>query len=296
MKYTKFLFIFFFLIVGIPTLLKTSADANNMDLGTALGQQGNTQALEDLEKELEKASQKVDTYVASLPPEEQVEFHKAVEKLTEEIENMSPEEFAQFFEESLEFPQFFEESFGEELPLEEEEKPETKEEKEIKEEEFLAPEPEVKEERGEQSKAISLIDTIITHTNSFGVKTTSSPDLPGKIEFWGKQNTIKEWPATLTWKNFRQQLENFSQQLHKLKDQDPQTKKYKYLDDFIENESLYNNLAQLKTKISLYEPKIEIPEFGLEKLSNESKQAVQKTVNAYTEALYALKILEELTK
>jgi len=283
MQYVRFLLIPFFLFFGITFLLEANAGLES-GISAGLPTQGASPDFEALEKELEEASKVIDEYVASLPPEEQMEFKKAVEKLTEEIENMSPEEFEEFFGEV----------FGEELPFEEKE---TKEEveKEIKEEEVIT-EPEIKEERGKQSQAILLIDAIITYTNSFLVTIASSPDLPGKIEFWGKEGTIKEWPSTLVWKDFKEQLENFSQQLHKIKDQDSTTKKYKYLDDLIKDESLYNNLTQLKTKISHYIPKIEIPEFGLEKLTTESKQAVQKAVNTYTESLYTLKIPQELTK
>ncbi len=267
MRYIRFLLIPLFLLFG-----------------TQAWPQEEMQDLATLEKELEETSKAIDEYVSTLSPEEQEEFNKAVEEVTEMIENMSEEEFTQFLGEA----------FGEELPLEEpvEKEVEVEEEKE----EIPIPEPVVKEEKGKQSQAISLIDAIITHTNSFVVKIASSPDLPGKIEYWGKQGTIKEWPSTLEWKDFKLQLESFSQKLYKMKDIDPQTKKYKYIDDFIKDEALYNNLSQLKRQVTNYEPNIEIPEFGLEKLSTESKQATQKVANAYTEALYILKIPQALEK
>jgi len=268
MKYIRFLLIPLFLLFG-----------------TEAWAQEEMQNLATLEKELEETSNAIDEYVATLSPKEQKEFNKAVEEVTEMIESMSEEEFTQFLGEA----------FGEELPPEEPEE-EVIEEKDIKEEEIPTPEPVVKEEKSKQSQAILLIDAIITHTNSFIVKIASSPDLPGKIEFWGKQGTIKEWPSTLQWKDFKLELEIFSQKLYKMKDRDSKTKKYKYIDDFIKDEALYNNLAQLKVKITNYEPNIEIPEFGLEKLSTESKQAAQKVANAYTEALYTLKIPQALEK
>ena len=267
MKYIRLLLIPLFLLAGIN--------------GWA---QEEMQDLTTLEKELEETSKAIDEYVSTLSPDEQEEFNKAVEEVTEMIENMSEEEFTQFLGE-----------IGEEFPLEEP-KEEVIEEKDIKEEEIPTPEPVVKEEKGKQSQAILLIDAIITHTNSFVVKIASSPELPGKIEYWGKQGTIKEWPSTLQWKDFKQQLERFSQKLYKMKDRDSQTKKYKYIDNFIKDEALYNNLAQLKRQVTTYGPTIEIPEFGLEKLSAESKQATQKVANAYTEALYILKIPQALEK
>ena len=267
MKYIRFLLIPLFLLAGIKGLA-----------------QEEIQDLTALEREIAKEAQKIDDIVATFSPEEQVEFNKALEEVTEMIENMSEEEFTQFLGE-----------IGEEFPLEEP-KEEVIEEKDIKEEEIPTPEPVVKEEKGKQSQAILLIDAIITHTNSFVVKIASSPELPGKIEYWGKQGTIKEWPSTLQWKDFKQQLERFSQKLYKMKDRDSQTKKYKYIDNFIKDEALYNNLAQLKRQVTTYGPTIEIPEFGLEKLSAESKQATQKVANAYTEALYILKIPQALEK
>jgi len=273
MKYIKFLLIPFFLFFGTHSWAGLDS---SLDL--SFDQEDD---FASLEKELEETSQAIDEYVSTLSPEEQENFNQEVEKMTKMIENMSEDEFSEFLGEV----------FSEESPIEEEPVDEKEEETVEIEEEVPTPEP---QEKGKQSQAISLIDSIITHTNSFVVKIASSSDLPGKIEFWGKQGTIKEWPATLVWKDFKVQLENFSQKLYRMKDKDSQTKKYKYIDDFIKDETLYNNLAQLKTKIAQYEPMIEIPEFGLEKLSNESKQATQKVANAFTEAFYTLKIPQAL--
>jgi len=277
MKYINFLFISLSLIFG-------NIESAQLDLPpTISSNQEGAQDLEKLEKELQETSKAIDEYVATLSPEEQTEFNKAVEEVTEMIEGMSEEEFSEFLGEA----------FGEELPLEEEvEKEVTEVEREIP-----TPEPTItKEEKNEQAQAISLIDTIITHTNSFIVKIASSPDLPNKIESWGQKGIIKEWPATLKWTDFKLQLETLSQRLYRLKDIDTQTKKYKYVDDLIKDKVLYNNLLQLKKEAIVYEPNIEIPEFGLEKLSTESKHATQKLTSAYTEVLYTLKVLQALEK
>ena len=277
MKYVNFSLVFLFLAFG-------NIGYAQLDLPAKLSSnQEEVQDLEKLEKDLQETSKAIDEYVATLSPEEQAEFNTAVEEVTEMIESMSEEEFSQFLGET----------FGEEPPLEE---PIEKEVMEI-EEEIFTPEPTLtKKEKEKQAQVISLIDTIITHTNSFIVKIASSPDLPIKIEHWGKEGTIKKWPTTLKWADFKLQLESLSQKLYRMKDIDPQTKKYKYVGDLIKDEALYNNLLQLKIQVTKYEPDIEIPEFGLEKLSVESKQATQKITSTYTEVLYTLKVPQELKK
>jgi len=276
MKYINFLLVSLFLVfsnIGFAQLdfpAKFSSDQKEL------------QDLEKLEKELQETSKAVDEYVATLSSEEQAEFNKAVEEVTEMIEDMSEEEFSQFLGEA----------FGKEPPLEEPIEKEV-----IKVEKISTPEPILtKKEKNKQAQAVSLIDAIITHTNSFIVKMVSSPDLSSKIETWGREGILKEWPTTLKWEDFKLQLESLSQKLYRIKDIDPQTKKYKYVDDLIKDEALYNNLLQLKRQITKYEPNIEIPEFGLEKLSTESKQSTQKIASSYAEALYKLKVPQALEK
>ena len=139
-----------------------------------------------------------------------------------------------------------------------------------------------------------MIDGITKEINLFITKVQSSPDLPGNIERWGKKGKIKEWPDKLAWADFKKQLESFVQKLYKVKEQDPKTKEYKYAGDLLEDETLFNNLAQLQVKLTKNVVKIEIPEFGLQKLSKKSKEVAKIVVITLTESIYTLKIPEAL--
>ncbi len=245
------------------------------------------QELEQFEQELLEASQAIDEYVSTLSSDEQAEFNRAVEEVSEMIEGMSEEELNQFLGEM----------FTGEPAVEPEVEVEKPEEPVIEEEPTVEQEPELTvEQQRKIENAIKLIDSIIKNTNTYIIKVQSSPDLPAKIVHWGKKDTIKEWPTDLTWKDFRTNMETFVQKLYKMKDQDPRTKEYKYMDGLLEDETLFNNVAQLEAKLKKEVPRIEIPEFGLQKLSIKSKQATQKATSSYTEALYTLKIPESLDK
>ena len=284
MKYINFLLISFFLVFGNRGYAQLDFPSKPPF------NQEKIENFEKLKKEFQKnakETQKIladtDEYIATLSAEEQDKFNKAVKRLDEVVNIVSKKELSELIGKE------FDEEFLKEL-LE-------KEIVEVEEEKIPTPKPVVtKQAKKNLAEAISLIDIIITYTNSFILKIASSPDLSKMIEDWGKKGIIREWPTTFNWTSFKLQLENLRKNLYKIKDKDPQTKKYKYAGDLIKDKVLYNNLAQLKTQITKYEPNIEIPEFGLAKLSAESKQATQKVANAYTEALYILKIPQALEK
>ena len=283
MKYINFLLILLFLVFG------NRGYAQSDFLSELPSNQEKIENFEKIEKKFQKNTEEtqktvdnIDEYFATFPPEEQAKFNKIVEGISEIAESTSREEFSEFI--GIVFGEKFLKKLEKEIV-------------EVEEEKIPTPKPVVtKQAKKDQTEAISLVDAIITHTNSFILKMTSSPDLPRMIEDWGKKGIITEWPTTFKWTGFKLQLEDLRKKLYKIKDRDPQTKKYKYVDGLIKDEALYNNLAQLKTQITKYEPNIEIPEFGSTKLSIESKQATQKAVNAYTKALYVLKIPQALEK
>lgn len=235
-----------------------------------------------LEKELMEASEAIDDYVKTLSPEEQAEFNRAVEEVSEMIEDMSEEEFNKFLSEMFAGEEETDKAAvltPEEIPVEEEEEEE----------------PAVTlEQQRKIDNTLAMIDGITKEINLFIRKVQSSPDLPGNIERWGKKGQIKEWPDKLAWADFKKQLESFVQKLYKVKKQDPKTKEYKYADDLLEDETLFNNLAQLQVKLTKNVVKIEIPEFGLQKLSKKSKEVVKIVVITLTESIYTLKIPEAL--
>lgn len=273
MKYIKTLFYQIIVVCGIGTI------------GHMVHAQPTAEEMQ-FEQGLMEASQAIDEYVSTLSPEEQAEFNSAVEEVSEMIEGMSEEEFSQFLSEMIAAEEKDEEAV---LTPEEILTPPVWKEIPVEEEPVVTP-----EQQRKIDNTLAMIDGITKEINLFITKVQSSPDLPGKIERWGKKGKIKEWPDKLTWADFKKQLENFVQKLYKVKEQDPKTKEYKYAGDLLEDETLFNNLAQLQVKLTKNVVKIEIPEFGLQKLSRKSKETAQRVVITLTESIYTLKIPEAL--
>src|SRR3990172_9047002 len=71
-------------------------------------------------------------------------------------------------------------------------------------------------------------------------------------------------------------------------EQDKKTKGYPHIDELLKNESLYNNLSKVEKAVVQSEPKIEeVAPLG-QKMSKDSKLALQKTITQFIEALYIL--------
>jgi predicted DNA-binding protein len=67
------------------------------------------------------------------------------------------------------------------------------------------------------------------------------------------------------------------------------------LDALLKNESLYNNIRKVQMSISDDEPRVEEPVPPLsKKIGKISKKFIQKIINQYIEALYTLKISQDL--
>ena len=81
-----------------------------------------------------------------------------------------------------------------------------------------------------------------------------------------------------------------------MKSLDPKTQKSKYLADLTANEPLCNNIIQFKTVLVKHEPTVQVPSFGLKKLSKASKNAFVSVINDCLEALLALNLQVELEK
>ncbi len=245
------------------------------------GQRQLPASMQDMQKEIEEANKAIEEYIASLPPAEQAEFNRQVETMTQMFENMSDEEFEKllgdmFNEESMPLPDFsqspepmFEETVEEvpQLNIEQLKKFET---------------------------AVAVINDIIKQSNMFMVLINSSPGLSNRINKWGNNGLITDWQSGATWETLKIDLEYFIQKLYKIQDQDLTTKEYKYLSDVLADEALYNNIIQLRTHLNILLPIINIPEFGIQKINSQSKEAIQNILKKYTESFYVLTIPKAL--
>ena len=97
------------------------------------------------------------------------------------------------------------------------------------------------------------------------------------------------------WSTLKKDIELFVSQLNTLLEQDPKTSAYYHIDELLKSEALYNNLRKIQAIIAEHEPNIEEVSPLQKKISKSSKNAIQKMINQYIEALYTLKIPEELT-
>src|SRR4030095_3725451 len=231
-------------------------------------------SMQDMEKEMLEANRAIEEYVASLPPEEQAEFNRQVETMTQMFENMSDEEFEKllgemFNEEAMPQPDF---SQAPQLMMEEV---------------IEAPQLNV-EQLKKVETAVAILNDIIKQSNMFMILINSSPELPNRINKWGKNGTISDWQEGMTWETLKIDLEYFIQKLYKAQEQDISSKEYRFLLDLIADESAYNNMIQLRLALNTFLPIINIPEFGIQKISSQSKEAIQGVLKKYTESFYLL--------
>lgn len=230
---------------------------------------------------LQEVEQEINKFVDSLPPEEQKKFWNEVDELTKVMSTMSEDELINFMETALaqEAPAI-PAAPAVTLPPTQVYEPAKAPVEVIK--PTIAP--------NKQEAAIELIDGIVTRINNFLLKTQSIPEMPGKIKSWGTKGKLTGFTATSTWNSIRSTIEEFEQKLNKMKDRDAKTKQYKYLDDLIKNEALYNNLVRVRKTLDKNEPLIQIASFGLDRMETESRQATVSVINILTEANTVLAI------
>ncbi len=238
--------------------------------------------MEDFEKELAEANRAIEEYVSSLSPEEQAAFNQSVADMTQMFENMSDQEFEQFLGEM----------FADDPSMMMEPNP------------FDVIEPVVQEpvvevvlsaqDKQKVETALAIIRDIVAQSNLFMVLVNSSSDLPARINQWAKKGAIANWQSEKQWDAFKKEIELFVQKLYRAEDQDLTTKKYKFLLEIIADEALYNNLIQLQTELKALVSLINIPEFGIQKLSAASKETIKSILSKYAESFYLLNIPQSL--
>jgi hypothetical protein len=138
--------------------------------------------------------------------------------------------------------------------------------------------------------ALQLIDLTITGITNFLRKAQIMVELPSKIQTWQKDGKLRNWPTSLSWNSFRTQVEELEAKLHKLKDRDPKSNNYRYLDDFIKDEGTYNNIIKLRDSLTKNESKIALSPFGMDKMTSESREATRTILLSLHEALSILGI------
>lgn len=238
--------------------------------------------LEALEKELARAAQEIDQYVASLSPEEQEQFHQAVKEVESMLENMSEDEFNQMLN------QMFQEE----------------NQASITQPEVLTPvkvaEPVTikstltADEARKQETALQLLENLINRTNSFIVKTQSILEIPGSIDRWALQGKIAHWPSGVSWSGFEKQIEMLNQRFYLLMDKDETTNKFRYLLDLIADEKTFTALFDLEKKLTQNESLIELPALGSTKMNITTKNALKNVTAAYSTAFYGQDIIKSI--
>jgi len=136
----------------------------------------------------------------------------------------------------------------------------------------------------------NLIGSLIDKIESYLRKAQLIPKFADKLEQWGKDHRISDWQVGATWNRLHTDIDLMKSKLYLIGERDPKTNEYKHLQNILDDESLYNNLAQLNRKLDQFGPKINAPEPGQQKLTKESKNAIEKVTSALTEALYVLKL------
>lgn len=238
------------------------------------------------EEDLRKAEEEIEAFRASLSEEERKKFDQDVQEFTKALESMSEQELQEFFNQLA----TLDESMLPKMP--EEPRPAPTPTPSL-------PQPEpakiVPVKKGDTRPAEQLIDDIVKHLNNFIVKVSAITDIDQKFKSWqtkGKLTTnksINEWGQLVT------VVEQFKQQLLKLKDKDPKTREFRYLNDLIEDKKLYEDLSILKGELATYEQNIILPSApGAHQISSNNRTFIIKVIETIIRALQTQKIDEQI--
>jgi len=312
------------ILVGICTLITTlTSTVQAMDPS-----QLNPAQIEELQKQQYDAIQ-------AMSPEERVQFQQAmlemmtpeqrdfVEKLNKALEadmsTKSPEEQAAFMQKS---PMEQEAYIKELLDREHITPPGVPEQQPVSQPTLQTPsampapvqEPEKpiikKIEPKKRDQALEAIQGILEVIPDFLSRVDRMPEFMGKFGKWVNQGKLHNIKPTDTWQSIRKQIDNLEYTLNKLIEKTPQTQEYKYLNDFIEDEALFNNLIQLNTTLQAQDQRFEEIDkqeqeneemeaekaFGLMATSKEIRSVMRAVINAFLEAFEKTKIPENITK
>ena len=244
-------------------------------------------------QDIEQTAKEIDAFVKTLPPKEQEEFNRVVKVVEKKMGEADPATLERFLTNQMapdELDQFLGTMFADIEPApeqQEEAQPAVTKKEKVK----KKPAPEVV---SKQDILVATIKEIIKKTDSFIVKTQAIPELTTKVKQWGKSNIIYDWDPSFEWEKVKKDIETLRQQLEKAIDKDPKNNKYKFIDEILKNEALTNNITKIKTALSEYEPQIEVSSFGLSKMTEKARTALQRSLSAFTESLYRVSLPKEL--
>lgn len=239
--------------------------------------------------DLQQIEAEIDKFVRSLPPEQQAQFYKDVEELTGIMEKMSPDELTEFVG-----GVFTEAGLVEPAPtpqIEPVSTPTATPTQEVKPPVLVTP-----ALTGPTEKAIAMLDSIIDSTEEFLRKAQIIPELSGKMNKWVTQKKVKNAPAQMSWESLQSKIEEFNALLYTLQDKDPKSGEYRHIGNLLKNEALYNNLAKMQVSLQAYVPLVIVPEFGLDKVTKQSRAAIREVLNQYLEAFFLLDVITEIKK
>ncbi len=234
-----------------------------------------------LEQELQAAAQQIDAYVGSLSPEEQAEFQNAVAEVEQMMSSMSEEELGQFFEQIMAAEMEQAQLQGAQpMPIQQpavtfEQKPTAVASKVIL--------------TSAEEKALALLTSLIDSTDKLLLKTDNIPEISRMFEQWTKKNKITATNTNTTWQQQKNNIIELRQHISDLKKTDLKTGKYLFIEAFTKNSILYNQLELLSKQLEINEPRVVVSNFGIEKLSDDAKTALQACLSAYDASLQTTK-------
>lgn len=238
------------------------------------------------EEDLRKAEEEIEAFRASLSEEERKKFDQDVQEFTKALESMSEQELQEFFNQLA----TLDENMLPKIPEEPRPAPTPAPSLPQPEPAKIAP---VK--KGDTRPAEQLIDDIVKHINNFTVKVSAITDIDQKFKSWQTKGKLVTNKSINEWGHLVSAVEQFKQQLLKLKDKDPKTREFRYLNDLIEDKKLYEDLSILKGELATYEQNIILPSApGAHQISSNNRTFIIKVIETIFRALQTQKIDEQI--
>lgn len=255
------------------------------------------QSEEELAKWQREVDAEINKYVSSLPKEQQEQFYKDVEELTNVMNNMSDEELTNFVntlatQEQPPSPQPAPQPYQPVQPV-----------RPTPPQPMPMPAPVQLEPKYPSGPTKFTVDHLHTSMlaaaddiDSFMLKVNiMATEIRRLLENWQALNLLRDWKPAISWDILRADIQLLSKRLRTVaQERVPGTNKYRYLPILVEKENLCNTIERLHSVLRTYEPKFEVPAFGLGELSKQSEKALLEIARVVTESAYTLDLLGAL--